>query len=379
MSTTKRDYYEILGVARTADKEEIKRAFRRLARQYHPDVNQSPEAETKFKEINEAYEVLSDDQRRAMYDRFGHAAANGQMGGNPFGGAGDFPFGDIFETFFGGGTGQRGGARTRAQRGADRRYDLTLEFREAVSGVNKQIEIDRLEECEHCHGQRAEPGSNTQSCPICRGSGEVRRVQNTILGQFVSVSPCERCGGEGRIITTPCTVCQGQGRTRNHRTIEVDVPAGVDDGTQIRLTGEGDAGLFGGPPGNLFVLLHVRPDPVFTREGDDLLLDLPLTIAQAALGDDIEIPTLEGARPFRVPEGTQNGKVFRLRDQGVPRLRSASRGDLVITARVMTPTNLTHEQRELLERLGRTLSPVTKASEHNKGFFDKFKDALGLD
>ena len=377
MSATRRDYYEILGVARSADKEEIKKSFRRLARQFHPDVNKTAEAEAKFKEINEAYEVLSDDQRRAAYDRFGHAAANGQPGANPFEGMGGFPFGDIFETFFGASAGgTRTGGRTRAQRGADRRLSMELEFREAIFGVEREVQVDRLEECGHCHGGRAEPGTGSQVCPTCRGTGEVRRVQQTILGQFVNVSPCERCYGEGRIITTPCSVCRGEGRVRATKTIAVTIPAGVEDGAQMRLSGEGDAGLFGGPPGNLYIQLRVAPDPVFQRDGDDLLLDLPINIAQAALGAELEIPTLEGTRPLRIPDGTQSGHVIRLRGQGVPHLRASGRGDLVVTVRVQTPTSLTGEQRELLERLATTFG--TKHG-HDKGFFEKFKDALGLE
>lgn len=380
MSTTKRDYYEVLGIARTADKDEIKKSFRRLARQYHPDVNQAPEAEARFKEINEAYEVLSDDQRRALYDRYGHAAANGQAGANPFEGATDFPFGDLFDAFFGGAT-TRGNARTRAQRGADRRYVLTLEFREAVFGVEKELELERQEVCTHCHGQRAEPGTSTQPCPTCRGSGEVRRVQQTLLGQFVNVSACDRCGGEGRIIPTPCTICRGEGRARVTRTVNIGVPAGVDDGAQLRLSGEADAGLNGGPAGNLFVQLRVKPDPVFKRNEHDLLVEVPVNIAQAALGAEIEAPTLEGTTTLRIPEGAQSGKSFRLRERGVPFVRGVGRGDLIYTIVVQTPTNLTPEQRHLFEELGRsfaTESPTAKppADRHEKGFFDKLKDTL---
>jgi molecular chaperone DnaJ len=390
MATTKRDYYEVLGIARTADKDEIKKAFRRLARQYHPDVNKQPDAEGRFKEVNEAYEVLSDDQRRALYDRYGHAAANGQAGGNPFEGMGDFPFGDIMETFFGAGAGTRGGGRTRAQRGADRRTTLVLEFREAIFGGDRELEIERQEVCGHCQGQRSEPGTSTQICPTCQGRGEIRRQQQTILGQFVTMATCDRCGGEGRIITTPCGVCRGEGRTRVRRSIRVTVPAGVYDGATLRLSGEADAGLFGGPAGHLYVELRVKPDPVFVRNDDDLVVELPINIAQAALGAEIEAPTLEGPITLRVPEGTQNGKVFRLREKGVPHLRGMGRGDLVVNVVVTTPTNLTAEQRLLLEQLGRSFAPVAKpaaagapdkaaAEKGEKGFFDKLKDTLGLE
>ena len=379
MSATKRDYYEVLGVARSADKEEIKKAFRRLARQYHPDVNKAAEAEGKFKEINEAYEVLSDDQRRALYDRYGHAAANGQPGGNPFEGVADFPFGDLFETFFGGGA-TRGGSRTRAQRGADRRYSVTLEFREAIFGVEKEMEIERLEVCNHCRGQRAEPGSSPQTCPNCRGTGEMRTRVNTILGQMVNVSVCDRCGGEGKIIPTPCMVCRGEGRTKMTRTVNVGVPAGVDDGATLRLSGEADAGLYGGPAGNLFVQLRVKADPTFKRNEHDLLVDIPLNMAQAALGAEIEAPTLEGPTSLRIPEGTQSGKTFRLRERGVPVVRGVGRGDLIYTVKVATPTSLTAEQRDLLEQLAQTFdaSPTKGMApeKHEKGFFDKLKDTL---
>lgn len=384
MSTTKRDYYEVLGVTRSADKDEIKKAFRRLARQYHPDVNQAPEAEARFKEINEAYEVLSDEQRRALYDRYGHAAANGQAGGTPFEGMGDFPFGDLFDAFFGGTAGRAGsGPRTRAQRGTDRRYVLALEFREAVFGTDKALEIERLEICGHCQGQRAEPGTSTQVCPACKGSGEVRRAQQTILGQFVSVATCDRCHGEGRIVPTPCTICRGEGRTRLKRTVTIGVPAGVDDGAQLRLSGEGDAGLFGGPAGNLFVQLRVAADPVFTRHDNDLLVELPINIAQAALGAEIEAPTLEGPTTVKIAEGTQSGRTFRLRERGVPFVRGSGRGDLIYTISVTTPIRLTGEQRDLLQQLGQTFataqpsaSPDDEHADKHRGFFDKLKDTL---
>lgn len=379
MSATKRDYYEVLGIGRSADREEIKKAFRRLARQYHPDVNKTAEAETRFKEINEAYEVLSDDQRRALYDRYGHAAANGQAGANPFEGMGGFPFGDIFETFFGGAAGaQRGGGRTRAQRGADRRVGLEMEFREAIFGVEREVEVERLEQCGHCHGQRSEPGTGSEVCPTCRGTGELRRVQQTILGQFVNVSPCHRCSGEGRIVTTPCTVCRGEGRVRATKTIAVTIPAGVEDGAQMRLSGEGDAGLFGGPSGNLYIQLRVAPDPIFKRDEDDLLLDLPINMAQAALGAEIEVPTLEEPHRLRIPEGTQSGRVFRLRGAGVPHLRASGRGDLIVSVRVQTPTDLTDEQRELLERLAATFGTDARSGQE-KGFVDKLKGAFGIE
>lgn len=389
MSATKRDYYEVLGVARGVDKDDIKKAFRRLARQFHPDVNKAPEAEAKFKEINEAYEVLSDDQKRALYDRYGHAAVNGQGGGgNPFEGMEGFPFGDLFETFFGGATSGRGGGGRRAQRGSDRRYAITLEFREAIFGAERDVEIERLEQCEHCQGQRAEPGSTAQTCPQCKGAGEVRRVQQTLLGQFVSVAPCDRCHGEGRIITSPCKVCRGEGRSRVSRTISVTIPAGADDSMQLRLSGQGDAGLFGGPSGNLLLSIKVKPDPVFQRDEDDLHVSLPINVVQAALGAEVMVPTVDEPEKkvepliLRIPEGTQNGRIFTFRDRGVPRLRSTGRGDLIVSINVVTPAPVTAEQRQLLEQLGAILptpTPDHRGQPGDKGFFGKLKDVLGGD
>jgi len=372
--SAKRDYYELLGVGRQATDAEIKTAFRRLARQYHPDVNKNADAETRFKEINEAYEVLSDREKRTMYDRFGHA---GQQAG--FGGYGDFSgFGgidDIFESFFGGmrtSTARRGPAR-----GTDLRYDLSIEFAEAVFGCEKEIVVPRHETCPTCHGSGAEPGTQPIRCPQCNGTGEVRRQQQTFLGSFVQVTPCPRCQGEREIVTSPCNECRGRKVIQVERPIMVKIPAGVDDGTRIRLASEGEPGERGGPAGNLYVVLQVKAHPHFRREGNDILLELGVNVAQAALGDKVQVPTLDGDEELAIPAGTQTGETFRLRGKGVPHLRRNGRGDELVMVQVLTPTKLTARQKDLLAELGKTLGKeVVQQSE--KSFFDKFKEALGI-
>ena len=359
---TKRDYYEVLSVQRNASEDEIRKAFRRLARQYHPDVNRESDAETRFKEINEAYEVLSNTEKRQTYDRFGHAGVNGQPGAGfgGFGGAGGFGgFEDIFETFFGGATRTRGGGR-RTTRGADLRFNLSLSFEEAVFGCERTVEVPRARTCERCTGSGAEPGTQPIRCPSCSGSGEVRRVQQSIFGQFVNVTVCERCHGEGQIISTPCSECLGQGRVERVQRLSVNIPAGVDDGQQVRLTGEGEAGPNNGPAGDLYVFLSVAAHPLFKRQGQDLLYDLAINVAQAALGDEIDVPTIDGTTArVKVPSGTQTGKMVRLRDRGVPYLRGGSRGDQLIRIRVATPQELNEEQRDLFRRLARSFgTPV---------------------
>jgi molecular chaperone DnaJ len=374
MSATKRDYYEVLGVSRNASADEIRKAYRRLARQYHPDVNKSPDAEARFKEINEAYEVLSDDQKRAAYDRYGHAGP--QVGG--FGDMGGFGgFGDIFEDLFAG-FGMRARAAQRGpRRGADLHLDLTITFEEAAFGTEKELEIPRLETCPRCAGSGAEPGTSPIRCPQCNGTGEVRRVQQSILGSFVNVTTCPRCGGEGEVVTSPCGECHGQKRVQVTRKISVSIPAGVDDETRVRLEGQGEAGMYGGPPGNLYVVLHVQPHPYFQREDSDILLELPINIVQAALGDEVEVPTLDGPQKLVIPPGTQHGKSFRLKGKGVPRLHRAGRGDQIVTVRVVIPTNLDEKQKQLLRELGKTLRKET-IPQADKGFFGKVKDALGV-
>lgn len=372
--SSKRDYYDVLGVPRGATKDEIKKAYRRLAREYHPDLNKAADAEARFKEVNEAYEVLSDDQRRAAYDRYGHAGLQGGQGG--FGGFGfSDPF-DIFESFFSGFT-RGASARRGPRRGADLRYDLTITFEEAVFGTEKEIDVPRLETCPRCKGSGAEPGTQPVRCPECGGAGEVRRVQQSILGSFVSVTTCPRCEGTGEVVTTPCSECHGRKQVRVTRRMEVKIPPGVNDGTQIRLAGEGEAGEFKGPPGNLYVVLNVKPHPVFRRREDDILVDLYVNVAQAALGDTVTVPTVDGETELQIPAGTQSGKVFRISGKGVPHLRRNGRGDELVTVHVTTPKRLNAEQRKLFEQLAKTLESAKVASEDGKGFFEKVRDAFG--
>jgi molecular chaperone DnaJ len=374
MSSAKRDYYEILGVPRSAGKDEIRSAYRRLARQHHPDVNKSPDAENKFKEINEAYHVLSDDQKRAMYDRYGHEGVNqGDMGGFGFGGFGDL--GDIFEDFFGFGT--RTAARQGPRRGAYLRYDMYIAFEEAVFGAEKEIEVSRHEICPTCRGTGAEPGTSPIRCPECGGTGQVRRAQQSIFGSFVNVSICPRCGGAGEIVQTPCSTCHGTQTVERSRKLSINIPAGVDDGTRIRITGEGEAGTYGGPAGNLYVVLHVKPHKYFQRREDDILLSININIAQAALGDEITVPTLEAEEKLSIPAGTQTGSVFRIRGAGVPRLNRGGRGDEVVMVNVVVPTNLNAEQKRLLSELGKTLGNNVVPQEE-KNLFERLKDALGI-
>ena len=366
---TKRDYYEILGVSRDASDDDIKRAFRKLAKQYHPDANPGDAAaEEKFKEVGEAYQVLSDQEKRQLYDRYGHNAPFSGFNGD-FSGFGDFS--DIFEEFFG--FGSRSSARRGPQPGAHLKYNLTLAFEEAVFGTEKVLEIPRLETCGACHGSGAEPGTTPVRCPQCQGTGEVRRMQQSILGLPVTMrTTCPRCGGEGEIISTPCSTCHGQKRVQITRKINVQVPAGVDDGTQIRLAGEGEAGTRGGPSGNLYVIVNVKKHPLFKRDGIDLHFDLPINIAQAALGDEIDVPTLNGNVTMTIPPGTQHGQTFRLKEHGVPRLQRSGRGDIIVTTKLVVPRELNEKQKELLRELAKTMGhePIAR----DKGVFGKVKD-----
>jgi molecular chaperone DnaJ len=378
--SNKRDYYEVLGLAKSASADEIKKAYRQMARKYHPDVSKEDGAEAKFKEINEAYEILSDEQKRTMYDRFGHAGVAGPSG---FGGFQDFggfrdPF-EIFEEVFGGLGGfsrsrrQRGGPR----RGADLRYEMTLEFEEAVFGIEKEIEVPRQETCNTCNGNGVEPGTSPIRCPECNGTGEVRRQ----TGFFINIGTCPRCQGRGEIITSPCRECRGQGRIVKTRRLSVKVPAGVDNGTQIRLSGEGESGTLGGPPGNLYVVIRVKPHVYFRRNDETIHLELAINVTQAALGDEVEVPTLDGKEMMTIPAGTQTGDTIRLRGKGVPRLRrdgsNIGRGDQIVTLQVRTPTNLTKEQRQMLLELGKTLDREV-VPQREKSFFDRIRDALGM-
>ncbi len=378
MATNKRDYYEVLGVSRGATEDEIKKAFRRLAKQYHPDANKEQEAEARFIEINEAYEVLSDTQKRGMYDRFGHAGVSNGTGAAGFNG--DFGFSsinDLFETFFAGTTTSQ--RRTGAQRGADLRYDLTITFEEAVFGCQKDIELPRWENCASCHGSGAQPGTSTARCSACQGTGEIRRVQQSIFGQFVNVTMCERCRGEGRVITTPCEKCRGQGRVRNNRRVKVNIPAGVDDGINVRVTGEGEVSSRGGTPGNLYVILTVKPHPFFKRSGNDIIYELPISFTQAALGAEVEVPTVDNKNSMlKIPPGTQSGRSFRLKNMGVPVVHSSARGDQHVTVKVVTPTNLSAEEKRLFEELERMEKERNEQNEKGifRNLFEKTKDVF---
>ena len=374
MTTAKRDYYEVLGVPRDASPEVIKKAFRKLAMQFHPDRNNKPGAEDRFKEINEAYEVLSDPERRLAYDRFGHDGAQGfGVTGRPFDGFDMGGFGDIFDAFFGG-TATR--TRREPRRGADLRASLTITFEEAAFGCEKEIEVTRTELCSRCAGQGNEPGSQFARCPACNGSGEVRRIQRSFFGQFVNVATCQQCGGEGRIVTEPCKECRGSGRQRQRRRLAVRIPAGVSDEAQMRLTGEGDAGLNGGPPGNIYAAIHVQPHELFQRENSDIIYDLEVNIAQAALGAAVKVPTLDGPHPLRIPAGTQNGRTFVLRGKGVPHLRGQGRGDELVRVHIVVPTTLTAEQKRLLKELAASLGTPTDGLD-DKSILGKIKEALG--
>jgi molecular chaperone DnaJ len=367
----KRDYYEVLGVSRTASAEELKRAYRKLALQFHPDRNPNdPQAEARFKEINEAYEVLSDQSKRQRYDTFGHSA-QGMPG---FDGAGFGGINDIFDMFFGAAAGGR--TRTGPRRGSDLRLDLRLTFEEAVFGVKRELTIPRAEACGACRGSGAEAGTSPQTCPQCRGSGQVRRATQSIFGQIVNVASCPRCNGEGKVIERPCKSCGGSGHRPGEKKVRVNIPAGVDSGSQIRLTGEGEVGPRGGAPGDLYIVIQVKPHPVLKRNGTDVIYELPLSVAQAALGDTVEIPTVDGPEKIEIAPGTQYGKTIRINGRGVPQVRSGRRGDQLVYVRVVIPTNLTEEQRQALQQLG----GISGKPQHiEKGFFDKFKHAIGLE
>jgi len=370
----KRDYYEVLGVSRSATPEEIKKAYRRLARQYHPDVSDAPDAEARFKEINEAYQVLSDPEKRATYDRFGHAGPGGVGFGFDFGFRDPF---EIFEEVFGRGFGFRTSTRRGPRRGADLRYDLHLTFEEAVFGCEKEIEVTRYEVCPECHGSGAEPGTSPVRCSECNGTGQVRRVQRSILGSFVSVTTCPVCQGTGETIPIPCSRCGGEKRIYVTRHLSVTIPPGVDHGTQIRLAGEGEMGERGGPPGNLYVILDVEPHPIFQRRDDDILVELQINVAQAALGAEVSVPTLEGEERISIPPGTQSGTVLRLRNKGVPHLRRNGRGDELVLVRVAVPTRLTREQKRLFQELGETLEGESILQE-KRSFVDEVRELFGL-
>ncbi|MFY4774871.1 molecular chaperone DnaJ [Metabacillus sp. RGM 3146] len=373
---SKRDYYDVLGVSKSASKDEIKKAYRNLSKKYHPDINKSDDAADKFKEVKDAYEVLNDDQKRAHYDQFGHTDPNQGFGG--FGGQGaDFGgfggFEDIFSSIFGG-----GGARRRdpnaPRQGADLQYTMTLSFEEAAFGKETTIDIPRDEECETCHGSGAKPGTKPETCTHCGGSGQLNMEQNTPFGRIVNRRVCHYCNGTGKMIKHKCATCGGDGTVKKRRSIKVNIPAGVDDGQQLRVSGQGEPGINGGPQGDLYVVFHVRQHEFFERDGDDIYCEMPLTFSQASLGDEIEVPTLHGKVKLKVPAGTQAGTKFRLKGKGVPNVRGYGQGDQHIVVRIVTPTNLTEKQKELMREFAEISGNLP--DEHEESFFDKMKRAF---
>ena len=371
MATTERDLYQVLGVERGATDADIKRAFRKLAQQWHPDVNTDPEAPARFKEASEAYQILSDPDRRQRYDMFGRAGVDGGAGGPGAGFEGFGGFSDIFDAFFGGAAGGGSARRGRPQPGADLRYDLRITFEEAIHGVEREIDFRVLVRCETCSGTGAKPGTEPITCPQCEGRGEVRTVRQTMLGQMVNVSACPRCRGEGKIVETPCETCKGDGRTERKRSLRVTIPAGIDEGHQIRLTNEGEVGPRGGPPGSLYVAVHVAPHPTLKRDGTELYYEAHISIAQAALGTKLAVPTVDGDEDVEVKPGTQPDTEIRLRGKGVPQLRRGGRGDLHVLIDVVVPRKLSKKQRELLEA-------YAKESGEEVGGTGGILDKLGL-
>ena len=384
MPEQKRDYYEVLGVSKGASDDEIKKAYRKLAKKYHPDMNPGDKgAEAKFKEVNEAYSILSDSEKRARYDQFGHAGVDPNYGaggpGGGFGGfdMGDIDLGDIFGSFFGGGFGGFGGSssgrRNGPQKGESLRASLTITFEEAAFGCEKEINLNRTEECEACHGSGAEPGTTAETCPDCRGTGVVRVQQRTGGFAFSSTAPCSRCRGTGKIIHTPCKACGGSGSVKKTKRVTVSIPAGIDDGQAISLRGQGNAGKNGGPAGDLIVAVHVKPHPQFHRDGTTVLYEQPVTFYQAVMGAELEIPTIDGKVKYNLPAGTQTGTTFRLRGKGIPELRGRGRGDQYVTVRVQVPTSLNGEQKEALRAFAEAMGEDVPEESGLKGFFDKHK------
>lgn len=370
----KRDYYEVLGVSKTSNSEDIKKAYKKLAKQYHPDLNpDSKTAEEKFKEVNEAYEVLSDENSRARYDQFGHNDPGASFGsgfggfGNAGGGFGGFGMNDIFETFFGGGFGGQANPAGPHQ-GTNLRVDIAISFEEAAKGVEKEVNIYRRESCDTCGGTGAAPGTDRKTCSVCGGTGKQKIAQSTPFGQFQTVRTCTNCGGAGTVIEKPCAKCGGSGLNKVERKIKVQIPPGVDNDSRLRVAGEGEGGTNGGPPGDLFVYITVNPHKLFKRSGDDVLCDFNITFVQAALGDEVEIPTLEGKIKLTIPEGTQTGTTFRLRGRGFPKLRGYGKGDQHVKVKITTPTRLSEEQKELLRNFA-NITPIE--DDDKKGFFGK--------
>jgi len=379
----KRDYYEVLGVDRNASEAEIKKAYRRLAKMYHPDMNPNDKtAEAKFKEAAEAYEVLSDPQKRAQYDQFGHAFSDAGgfsgFGGGFSGGFTDFDFGDIFETFFGS---SMFGGRTRStrrgpQKGTDLHFEMELSFEESIFGVEKEIPINKMHVCSKCDGSGLKPGSKPSTCQQCGGAGQVQYKQRTPFGQFVNIKTCDACHGEGKIITNPCSECNGRGRVKKSAKIKIKVPAGISDGQVIPLRGAGEPGSNGGPAGDIYFTIRVKPHPIFTREGNNIFCEIPITFTQAALGAEIEVPTVYGKEKFVIPEGTQTGTRFRLKGKGAPNLRTNIKGDQYFTVNVEVPRKLNEKQKSVLREFAELIGD--EVHEQRKSFFDKMKNALGM-
>lgn len=386
-----KDYYATLGVSKGATEEEIKKAYKQQVKKYHPDLNpDSKTAEEKMKEVNEAYEVLSNPEKKARYDQFGADGVNGNYAGGGYGGQGfgGADFGDIFDMFFGGG-GSRGGARQQnmARQGDDMRLDVTVSFEEAAKGTTREVPLTRSEACPDCHGTGAKAGTGRTTCSQCGGRGQVATVQSTPLGQFQTVKTCPKCGGKGTVVETPCPKCSGSGRVRKQRKIKINIPAGVDNDSRLRMSGEGEGGYNGGPAGDLYIFVTVEPHRYFRRNGDDILCDLPITMVQAALGDEVEVETLDGKVKLTIPEGTQTGTSFRLRGRGFPKLRGYGKGDQNVRVTVQTPKNLSAEQKELLRQFA-GMAPAPKETDAGpgkgkdnkpRGFFNKVKDAIKND
>jgi molecular chaperone DnaJ len=372
MTTSKRDYYEVLGAARDATPEDLKKAFRKQALKYHPDRNKAEDANDRFKEVNEAYQVLSDPKRKAQYDQFGHEGMNGQAGRGFDGFEGFGGFGDIFDSFFGGSTGQQ------SNRGADLEFQINVSFRDAAFGVARELELNRMERCERCDGNRSEPGTDVIECSTCHGEGKVRRTQRTFFGQFEQVTACPTCEGEGQQVKTPCSHCSGRGTERNARKIEVQIPAGVEHGTKLVIRGEGESGGKGLPSGDLYVHIGVQRDQVFARRGNDVLMTAEVNMAMAALGGIINVETLEGSIDIDVEPGTQSGAVKRIRSAGIPQMGTGGRrGDQLVELKVVIPKKLDDQQTALLQELAESFG-LERVSENSndQGLFNRFKDAF---
>jgi len=378
MAEQKRDYYEVLGVQKGATDAEIKKAYRKLAKENHPDLNPgNAEAEARFKEANEAYEILSDSDKRARYDQFGFAGVDPNYGaGGGYGGFdGSFDFGDlgdIFGSFFGGGFGGGGRTRNGPQRGESLRMAVTITFEEAAFGCEKDVQVERIESCDKCSGTGAAPGTSPETCTNCGGSGQVQQRRQTPMGVFATTGPCPQCGGKGKIIKTPCETCGGKGMVRKRKTVKIDIPAGIDNGQIISLRGQGNAGRNGGPAGDLQIVVNVQPHQIFRREGSDVFCDAPITFTQACLGGEMEIPTIDGKVKYDIPEGTQTGTTFRLRNKGIPNVNGRGRGDQYVTVYIETPRNLNKEQKEALRKFSESLGE--KNYEERRSFFKKFKN-----